>query len=219
MKKVILFVVGLILLSIITNANGDQGLQKSLKAESGEKCFGEGTKILNFGIGLGGSYYRGYSGNGYSYKSIPYMNVSYEQAYPKKLGPGYLGIGAYFGYSSATARYDGLVLDWNGPKYYYEHKWRNIVAAARGVYHWDVLNAKNAEVYGGLLLGLRFQTYSFNSDMPEASKNYYKYSGSSIWPTFSLFAGARWYFVENVAVYGELGYGISYLNAGISLKF
>jgi hypothetical protein len=218
MKKVILFVVGLILLSFITNANGDQGTRKSPKTQSEEKCYDENTRILNFGIGLGGSYYGGYRGNQYSYRSIPYMNLSYEQAYPKKLGPGFLGIGAYLGYSSATARYDGLMLDFNGPKYYYEHKWRNIVVAARGVYHWDVLNAKNAEVYGGLILGLRFQTYSFNSDMPEANKQQYRYSGSSIWPTYSLFAGARWYFVPKVAVFGEAGFGISYLNVGISLK-
>jgi len=41
--------------------------------------------------------------------------------------------------------------------------------------------------------------------------------GSGI--AYSLYGGARYYFSENLAVFGELGYGISYLTVGLALRF
>jgi hypothetical protein len=40
----------------------------------------------------------------------------------------------------------------------------------------------------------------------------------SVYPAIAAFAGARWYFVENIGVYGEVGSGISYATVGFSFK-
>jgi hypothetical protein len=220
MKKAILFVVALILLSMITNANGTYGDDKKpvKMKESGPGCFDENTRILNVGIGFGGfNYYRSVRGAGYVYKSTPAFSLTYEQAYPKKLGPGYLGIGAYLGYKRAQSRYNDYY--YKGERYYYEHNWNYMLIAARGVYHWDVLNAKNAEVYGGAIVGVRITTYNYSSNSSDPNIDLYKINNQSVFPVYSLFAGARWYFVPNVALYGEAGYGISYLTGGVSFKF
>ena len=191
----------------------------SLMASSGdgEKCFDESTHIINLGFGFGGvNYYSINTGTGYNYRRTPAISLSYEQPWKKKLGPGYLGIGAYLGFQNARYRYDDVF--YGGGKYYYEHNWNYFMVAARGAYHWDVLNSKNAEVYAGVVIGLRFQTYSYNTNDPDPYTDY-RLSNSAVYPAYSLFAGARWYFAKRVAVFGEVGYGISYLTAGLSFKF
>jgi len=92
------------------------------------------------------------------------------------------------------------------------------MVAARAAYHWDVLNAKNAEVYAGVLVGLRIATYSYETNDP-GRNDPYSYANSSVYPTYSAFAGARWYFVKNFGLFAEVGYGISYATGGFSIKF
>lgn len=198
---------------MLTNAsNFDKGLR-----QPGDQphCFELGTKLINVGVGFGGYQYYG-SWGGYRYSSTPALSVSYEQAWPKKLGPGFLGVGAYVGFKHAQSRYEDYYIF--GERYYYEHNWNHFVAAARGVYHWDVLNAKNAEVYGGVLLGFRVTTYSYKTNSPSNSYSY-KRSDGGLAPVASVFAGARWYFVPKVALFAEVGYGISYLTGGCTFKF
>ena len=220
MKKAILFVAALILLSVITNAKNvdkDYLKTKNHSAKNGT-CFDESSHLINLGVGFGGvNFYRSRLGLGYAYSSSPAFSLTYEQAYPKKLGPGYLGIGAYVGYKTAHSRYDDYY--YLGDRYYYEHRWNYMMFAARGVYHWDVLNSKNAEVYAGMLIGFRITTYTYKTNSGDPDANSYKRNDSGFFPVGSLFAGARWYFVPNVAFFGEAGYGVSYLTGGITFKF
>jgi hypothetical protein len=182
--------------------------------ETGEKCFNESTHIINIGIGAGGGrYYRGGFGND-SYGGSPAFSLSYEQPWSKKLGPGFLGVGAYFGYQNAYYRNN-----YDKNNYYYEHSWNYMLVAARGAYHWDVLNSEKAEVYGGAMVGLRIQTYHYSTNNPNANAYDNRLNEGSVFPIFSAFAGARWYFAKKVAVYGEVGSGISYFTAGLSFKF
>lgn len=191
--------------------------KKLFLQDGGTKCFNENSKILNTGVGAGSGYYGLYKGTGYSYKSSPAFSITYEQALPKKLGPGYLGIGAYLGYQSASSRYNNVY--YGGAYYYYEHKWRSFLVAARAAYHLDFLNSERAEVYAGVIAGLRIQTYTYNSNNPDPYyKDYYRLNEGRVFPAYSLFAGARWYFVQNVGVFAELGYGISYGTIGFSFK-
>ncbi len=177
---------------------------------TGEKCFNENTHIINIGIGIGGVYYSGLV-YGTSRRS-PAFSGSYEQPWPKKLGPGYLGVGAYLGYQNASYRYDYI-----NSSYYYEHSWNYVMVAARGAYHWDILNSEKAEVYGGAMVGLRIQTYNYATNDPYENGN--RLNDGSVYPIITAFAGARYYFAKKVAVYGEAGSGISYLTGGLSFKF
>lgn len=223
MKK-ILFAACMSVLSLSVSAD-----EKPLKKESsflkkddgGEKCFNENTHIINLGVGFGSrSYHSIYHGAGYSYGRTPAFSLTYEQAYPKKLGPGYLGVGAYLGFQHEYYKYDYGYYDnlLNYNTYYYNHSWNYFMVAARGAYHWDVLNAKNAEVYAGVIIGMRFQTHTYNTNDP-SNRDPYSYTQSFAYPVASAFAGARWYFVKNAGLFAEVGYGISYATGGFSFKF
>jgi hypothetical protein len=182
-----------------------------------EKAFNENTHIINLGVGLGTRYYGGVLGSA-AYRSTPAISLSYEQAYKKKLGPGFLGIGAYLGYQRASLTDNNLY--YFGTNYYYKHTWNYTMIAARGIYHWDVLNAKNAEVYAGVIIGLRIQTYNFYTNSPDPDDYYYyRLNPGSVYPAYSVVAGARWYFASKFGLFAELGYGISYATGGFSFKF
>ncbi|MES2139467.1 MAG: hypothetical protein V4511_07140 [Bacteroidota bacterium] len=208
----------LVLIGLSSVAYAGEPVQKVLtynisQEDSGEKSFNENTHIINIGIGSGGNRY--YRGAGYDdFGRSPAFSLSYEQPWRERLGPGYLGVGAYFGYQNAHYRNN----HYTGSNYYYEHNWNYMMIAARAIYHWDVLNVANAELYGGAMLGLRIQTYNYTTNNPFADDNN-RLNEGSVFPAFSIIAGARWYFVKNVAVYGEVGSGISYLTAGLSFKF
>ena len=186
------------------------GTNTLLLSGSGAKCFDENTKLINVGLGLGKGYVPlGASG---SFNS-PSFSLSYEQPWPQRIGPGFLGVGAYLGYQFSRDKTNS-----NG--FYYEHNYNYIMATGRAAYHWDVLNSEKAEVYAGSLVGVRIQLYRYETNVVGPTANNNKYSnGGGAYPVFSMFAGARWYFAENIAVYGEAGSGVSYLSGGITLKF
>lgn len=214
----------ILLLALVADfSRADETLPKTIplaftkKKNDGAKCFDENTHIINIGIGFGSrTYHPYYKGNGYSYGRTPAFSLTYEQAYPKKLGPGYLGVGAYLGYQYEYYKYDYAY--WFSNTYYYHHKWSHFMVAARAAYHWDVLNFENAEVYGGVIAGLRFQIHSYETNDPD-NKDPYSYTNSFVYPAYSLFAGARWYFAKNFGLFAEAGYGISYITGGFSIKF
>ncbi|MBP7808909.1 MAG: hypothetical protein KA163_06435 [Bacteroidia bacterium] len=189
--------------------------------EGGEKCFDENTHIINLGVGFGSRSYHSISrGAGFSSGTTPAFSLTYEQALKKKLGPGYLGVGAYLGFQHQYYKYDYSYYD-NGLNYYTyysHHKWNYYMVAARAAYHWDVLNSKNAEVYAGVVIGMRFQIHNYETNDP-GKKDPYTYTQSFAYPAYSVFAGARWYFAKNFGLFAEAGYGISYINAGFSIKF
>jgi len=218
MKKVILSFL-LVNTFVIAQAKTDEVIQANKETQQStpthELCFDENTHIINLGVGFGTGYYRDYRGAGYNYGSTPAMSITYEQAWPKRLGPGYLGVGAYLGFQHAHSRND-YDYSYGGSPYYYEHTWNNYMIAARAAYHWDVLNSKRAEVYGGALVGVRIQTYNYTTNDPYTN---HSLDDGSVYPAYSLFAGARWYFAKNVGVFGEVGFGISYATVGLSFKF
>lgn len=196
-----------------------QNKNKNNSAGDGSKCFNESTKIINLGLGfLGAGYYKYSRGFGYTYKSTPAFSISYEQAIPKKLGPGYLGVGAYFGYKSENYRYDNYY-NKNGVNYYYSHNYTHMFIAARAAYHADALNFSKGELYFGGVLGVRIQSYRYENNSPDPDKNLYAYSGGNVYPGYSLFVGGRYYFTNSIGMFGEIGYGISYLTLGLSFKF
>lgn len=206
----------LILLVLTSQAQSGKKVESREAASSGAKCFDESSKVINLGVGFwGGNYYRYGKGGGYSYGRSPALSLSYEQALPKKIGPGLLGLGVYLGYQTFYSRYN----DWyyNGNQYYYKHNWTHMFVAARGAYHADALTTDKGELYFGAVLGLRFQKYSYESN--NLDNREFELRERSVYPGYSLFVGGRYYLTDNIGLFAELGYGISYLTAGVSLKF
>ena len=187
----------------------------------GEKCYDEKTYIINVGIGLYSGYYAVSAGE--KQTSSPYLNLSYEQPWPKKLGPGFLGVGAYFGYKTEKYVYNYNAL--NGSVYsgyYYERRHSYYTIAGRATYHWHVLNTKKAEVYGGVLIGAHLNVYTYNDNDP--NQNVYSKSVNPVSPYISPFVAARYYFTDNIGVFAEVGvhphsHSSYHGTVGCSIKF
>jgi len=109
---------------------------------------------------------------------------------------GAIGIGAYGSW------YHESVYDWS-----YNH----YVFGVRGTFHYQFVD--KLDTYAGLMGGYNIASSKWTGSGVSIEAS----SGSAI--GYSLFAGARYYFKPDLAVYAELGYGIAYLSAGIAFKF
>jgi hypothetical protein len=167
-----------------------------------QNVFSKGDRVANFGIGLG-SYL---GGAGYSTKILP-ISASAEYGIKDNLFDenSALGIGGYIAYTSNRQEFSAT-----GTNYGWDYS--HFILGARGILHYQWV--ENLDTYGGLMLGYNVASSSYFG----SSTN--KGTASSVGGfTFSLFAGARYYFTDNIAVFGEAGYGIAALQLGIAFKF
>ena len=197
MKKIVFLILASIFLFATLKAQDD--------VSSAPKLFLKGDKVLNLGIGIGSTLY---SGSYYSTK-IPPISASLEVGALDNLfevdGLN-LGLGGYLGFSSSQYKYSyyGYSYGWN---YTY------IIFGARGVLHYELTD--KFDTYTGLMLGANIINTSEFGDFGDAEIG----SASSSGLAYSYFIGARYYFSDSFGVMAELGYGISYLNLGVCLKF
>lgn len=110
-------------------------------------------------------------------------------------------VGPYFGYTSYG--------------YLSSYRYTSIDIGARGSYHFSELfeiRNEKLDIYGGVALG-----YSITS----SNYDYGFYGYSDPYPDriqFGLHAGARYFFSEKVAGFGELGFGLATLAIGLTFK-
>lgn len=120
-----------------------------------------------------------------------------------------LSIGAFGGYSEYNSvpknNYDGSVNQYHTVSYLGGGK---IAAHATKIHNWDI--------YGGFQLGYSKPVVTNNiivaseTRTPEPKvREEFVYSG---------FVGATGYITDKIGIYGEMGYGISLFNAGVSIK-
>ena len=168
-----------------------------LKAQ--ESMFNLGDKVVSLGIGFGTTLYSG----GYYSRGFPPLSISYEQAIKDDiLEKGVIGVGGYLGYTSYKWDY----LGWG-------YKYSNIIFGAGGSFHYPLVD--KLDTYISILLGYRISTSSeYGTSIPG-----YDYDTSSGGLVFSSFVGARYYFTETIAAFAQVGYGISYLTIGVSIRF
>lgn len=163
------------------------------------ELFEQGDMVINAGAGFGWYSY------GVGVTSIPAISISADKAF-KEIDFGTLGLGGIIGYKRAS------VID-----YYpgYDWSWTDFVIAARGSLHVDLLEVDKLDTYGGIALGVRAETYKY---VTYIYPNYVDAKESTIHPLFALYIGGRYYFTDNFAAFGELGYGLGYLTLGLSYK-
>ncbi len=182
------------------------------------QAFEEGTNAINVGIGIGGYRYSYASLSTGTYRSSPAFTISFDRGL-KQLGPDVLGVGGFIGYKTVKYEYDYSNIF--GYSYHYDRRWSNLVIGARASYHLNWWHGNDKlDLYGGVMLGYNIGSYSDKSTRTYngVTSDYDDgVSYTSSFATYSAFAGARYLFTEKFGVYGELGYGISYLNAGLTL--
>ncbi|GAA4442659.1 hypothetical protein GCM10023091_29830 [Ravibacter arvi] len=153
--------------------------------------FEKGDKLLNAGVNLGGTY-----------------------------GGGGVGLGASFEAGVHDFISVGAQLDWVSWNYGwtgYKWKYNFTTIAARGSYHFGkhFLQMDNLDLYAGPAIGYRISKYKDPSGY--SGPSYVSSYDNGVF--FGAFAGARYYFKENLGVFAEVGYNASPLKAGITLKF
>lgn len=153
----------------------------------------KGMNFLNAGIGLG-SY--GLSGTG----GLP-ITASFEHGFTKNISA-------------------GVQLGFIQKSYFDYWKYTYLMFGARGSYHFnEALNISNpkVDVYGGAGLIYRHYSVKYNGEGTEPGDYYGKASSGDI--TIDLHAGGRYLFNDHIGAFAELGYGISPLQLGLSVKF
>ncbi|TGE11792.1 hypothetical protein [Hymenobacter elongatus] len=168
-----------------------------------EELFRKGTTMVNLGVGLGLGY--GYYG---TLKSTPALSLSVERGFVEGVGPGTIGIGGLVGYKAYHYDYPGSQ---------YKSTWTNIIVAARGTYHYNILANPKLDTYAGISLGVRIQKWNdtYYDDKPELRG----YATSTSYVTTGIFVGTRYFFTKNIGAFTELGYDMNYLKLGVTAKF
>lgn len=192
MKKVVL---GLsLLLAGFSNAN----------AQAFE---GKGATYVSVGIGgagywmLGSGYKYGY-GYGYGWTPITgELNVQAEWGVHQYVGVGLftgVGGGAYWGGGVVNVPI-GAVANFH----FYQ-----LIADKTG----KNIHADKLDIYAGANLGTGFGLWTF----PNGDGTRSNYPAALIWG--GPHAGIRYFFKENMAVNGEVGWGKTFINAGLTFK-
>ncbi|OJV35993.1 MAG: hypothetical protein BGO29_14290 [Bacteroidales bacterium 36-12] len=168
--------------------------------------FSKGDQAVGIGIGIG-SYY---GGDGYS-SGIPPISVSYERGIVEGLlnGKGSIGVGGYAAYTSN--KWEGSYF--NGTTdVTYGWKYNYIVLGARGAFHYQFVD--KLDTYTGLMLGYNIVSSKYIGNNIAMSTTNNNTSGFG----FSAFIGGRYHFSPKYAAYAEVGYGISALELGLSIR-
>lgn len=166
-----------------------------------QNLFKMGDKLLGIGMGLGSTLYA--SGTGYS-TGVPPISVFYEHPVADRiLNKGVVSVGGYAGYSLFKSRFntDGETFGWN---------YHNFIVGAGGWFHYPFIH--ELDTYAGAMIGYNIVSASEYGD----PGIYVPLSTGGI--VFSGFVGARYYFSQYIAGFVQLGYGVSYLTFGVSIR-
>jgi hypothetical protein len=162
-----------------------------------------GDVLLNVSIGFGGLV--PYEST--NKLSVPPIPVSIEYIFMDNLfnGTGALGGGIFIGYSSSkqpdSFAYEKIIDS-------------RLIIGARGYIHYGFAN--KLDTYAGMLLGFKSDKTKFSESTSTAFHESNISEGSA---ALNLFVGCRYFVSSNLAISGELGWGVSILNLGVSLKF
>ncbi len=131
---------------------------------------------------------------GYGFSVIPAFNGSFEAGIVDIPNVGVIGVGGFVG--TKINPQTNVV---------YVHS----VVSGRAAFHFQFFDTGDFDLYAGLGTGLEFWNANFDYDP-------YDYSGSGLF--WEEFAGARWMKNDKFGFFAEVGYGVSFLKAGITLK-
>lgn len=156
------------------------------------QIFKNGSNDINLSVGMGSTFLQ--SGNTIAFAPIC---LTFDHGIVDNImEKGSIGIGGLFGYSSS-----------NFNNQFSSYTATNWTISARGTFHYPLVD--RLDTYGGILIGYNIvgiKITGFNAGIPVSG------------PMTGIFIGAKYYFTNDLAIFSELGYNISWLNFGISLK-
>lgn len=155
-----------------------------------------GDKLFSAGI----SFFKQLPVDKAEKSTVPPISISFEYIINSSLfdGKGALGIGAFAGYYSSKKEYDA------------DNKNSRLIIGPRGYFHYAL--AEKFDTYGGILLGYKNDVNKYRDYL---NKEVTSTSGKE---TLNLFAGCRYFFNDKIAGMAELGWGISIITVGVTVK-
>ncbi len=191
-----------------------------------EAATAKGDFIFDIGIGFIGGHYKGYTTNwNYSNNAIkaqlPTFSIALQHAFWNDVTIG----------GQVAFNIFGNVHDVNQGNGYYQHSeytQSNLYILGRGEYHFNRLIgwSPKYDLYAGALAGGRISSSAetniyegWGYGQPGSWRNDYPNRlVSEAGPAGGIFGGMRYYFTPRMAVYGEAGFGITALRAGLSWR-
>jgi len=171
---------------------------------------------FNLGVGVGNTYlYSGnYFGSGFSYRSLPLFSLSGDYGITDAIS-----IGGILGFSTATSTYSSSYSNGSNQYNYTDtYRWSFTLIGLRGAYHFaELIDNDKLDLYAGGMLGFIWSKAKYSSTASNHPYTY-NYGSSGIGMAYSAFVGCRYRFTDQLGVFGELGYGVSILNIGITYK-
>jgi hypothetical protein len=155
-----------------------------------QNSFEKGDKIGQLGIGYG---FAGIYGDA----SVPPISVGLQFGIADNIS-----VGGLAGFT--TSSYD------LGSNYSWTYTY--ILVGARGEYHF-LKNKKDLDAYAGATVGFAITSVS----EPSGYSGFY--SAGTSYAVIGVHGGVRYYVSPKFAVFGEVGYGVGYINVGVAYKF
>lgn len=84
--------------------------------------------------------------------------------------------------------------------------------AVRGAYHYNFTDNPKVDTYAGFSLAARIEKHTNTLAIAEGN-------GGGVHLETGIFLGGRYMFTDQVGVFSELGYDMSYLKLGFTTKF
>lgn len=152
----------------------------------------QGQSDINLGVGFVSSF----TGGG-----MPF-SLSYDYGLTDNIS-----LGGIFAYASGKE-------DFSVPFFGdYSWKYTNMVIGVRGMYHLDLVD--NMDTYGGIMLGYNLASAKFDGDEALEALVIEPTVGGFSW---GVTVGGRYHFTDNFGAFLELGYGLSVVNVGLTMK-
>ncbi|MEM8526846.1 MAG: hypothetical protein AAGG68_19555 [Bacteroidota bacterium] len=158
---------------------------------SGNTHFAKGETDINAGLGLVRTFYSSAS------TVMPPLSVSAEYGITDAIS-----VGGFIGLASAREEWFGGNVNYNF-----------FILGARGSYHFQIFD--QMDTYAGLMLGYNNVSANFGDYY---DGDIYDDTVAASAMALSAYVGARYNLKDQWCIYGELGYGISVLNIGVSMK-
>ena len=161
----------------------------------------------SFGIGLGWKNKEPFSNSVH----IPSPNVLIERSVLPFKNFGFISVGAQFGFHYG---YHNGQIPLTTVKY--KQSWSEVYFVPRvALYFHEVFYEDdfptNIDLYGGFGFGFNYLSH-------KVSNNVWK-DNSGFKLGYHFFVGGRYYFKPQTSVFAELGYGLSFLNVGITIQY
>jgi len=178
-------------------------------------AFKIGENRASFGVGLGWSHgIRGYSGT----FNFPAASALVERSILPFRDFGFLSVGAQFGFHHGRRNHTGTAILPD-----FRESWTTFYFVPRlALYFHEVFHPddfpENIDLFVGVGLGFRHVTQRFTNEVTAQQANRDDMRTGFLLG-YHFFAGGRYYFRENMAVFAEIGWGLSFLNVGITIRY